>query len=315
MDYNKHLFEDAMSDNIAKKFLLLENYNAVVLSKYFGMKKELNQITKDKYMNYFLLVEDLLIHYESDIIQSNTKSPQNDMLKNIPYMLKMFEEYVSNESLKPEMIKQFLQIIYAVKPSNKLKTAIGLYTKKTNEYYKDKTQKQLLNTSITYKQLASLLKDKNVEDNDFVLFYLLISYGIRNMDLVISLTGQEGNYMLWNDKSIRYVRTDYKTFDKYGMKKIGIKHPRFVKIIKQYIMNGKQYLFVNNKNNPYNSDDMTNYINSRFNHYLNTDERISESLIYKIVNNYYAENKDTKSQIKLADNRGHDLATQEKHYE
>jgi len=311
----KHLFEDAMSDNIAKKFLLLENYNAIVLSKYFGMKKELKQTTMDKYMNYFLLVEDLLIHYESDNMSVKSKSPQNDILKNIPYILKMFEEYVSNENVKPEMAKQFLQVINTVKPSKKLKTAIGLYTKKTNEYYKDKTQKQLLNTSITYKQLAAILKDKNVEDNDFVLFYLLISYGVRNMDLVIALTGQEGNYMLWNDKSIRYVRTDYKTFDKYGMKKIGIKHPRFVQIIKQYIMNGKQYLFENNKNNPYQSDDMTNYINSRFNHYLNTDERISEGLIYKIVNSHYAENNDTKSQIKLADHRGHELETQEKYYE
>jgi len=170
-------------------------------------------------------------------------------------------------------------------------------------------------TSLTYKDLKSLLTNKNVSDIDYLLFYILFMYGVRNKDLIISLQNTEGNYMIVNNKSIRYVRNDYKTYDKYGTLTISIKNPRFLNIVKKYQEDGKQHLFENNKKMPYNHDDMTNYINSRYNHYLNTEERISEGLIYKIINNYYSQKKDTKKQIAIARSRGHDLATQEKFYE
>lgn len=283
----------------------LHEVNADKLNVYFS-QKELSSSTKSKYINYFIKVENILTGYDED---------KYDIFKNIQLVLKLLSEHVADKKLKVEMVKQFLQIVNKLKPSKSVENAITIYTKKTNDYYKDKTKDELSATSLTYKDLKSLLTNKKVSDNDYLLFYILFSYGVRNKDLIISLQNREGNYMIVNDKSIRYVRNDYKTYDKYGTLNISIKNPRFLNIVKKYQEDGKHFLFENNKNNSYNHDDMTNYINSRYNHYLNTNERISEGLLYKIINNYFSHKKDTKRQIAIARSRGHDLATQEKFYE
>lgn len=283
----------------------LYDANADKLNTYF-VNKTLSLSTKSKYINYFIKVENILTEYDED---------KYDIFKNIQLVLKLLSEHVSDKKLKVEMVKQFLQIVNKLKPSKSVENAITIYTKKTNDYYKDKTKDELSATSLTYKDLKSLITNKKVSDNDYLLFYILFSYGVRNKDLIISLQNREGNYMIINDKSIRYVRNDYKTYDKYGTLTISIKNPRFLNIVKKYQEDGKQHLFENNKNNSYNHDDMTNYINSRYNHYLNTNERISEGLIYKIINNYYSHKNDTKKQVSIARSRGHDLATQEKFYE
>lgn len=283
----------------------LHEVNADKLNVYFS-QKELSSSTKSKYINYFIKVENILTGYDED---------KYDIFKNIQLVLKLLSEHVADKKLKVEMVKQFLQIVNKLKPSKSVENAITIYTKKTNDYYKDKTKNELSATSLTYKDLKSLLTNKKVSDNDYLLFYILFSYGVRNKDLIISLQNREGNYMIVNDKSIRYVRNDYKTYDKYGTLNISIKNPRFLNIVKKYQEDGKHFLFENNKNNSYNHDDMTNYINSRYNHYLNTNERISEGLLYKIINNYFSHKKDTKRQIAIARSRGHDLATQEKFYE
>lgn len=283
----------------------LHEVNADKLNVYFS-QKELSPSTKSKYINYFIKVENILTGYDED---------KYDIFKNIQLVLKLLSEHVADKKLKVEMVKQFLQIVNKLKPSKSVENAIAIYTKKTNDYYKDKTKDKLNATSLTYKDLKSLLTNKKVSDNDYLLFYILFMYGVRNKDLIISLQNTEGNYMIVNNKSIRYVRNDYKTYDKYGTLNISIKNPRFLNIVKKYQEDGKQHLFENNKKMPYNHDDMTNYINSRYNHYLNTEERISEGLIYKIINNYYSQKKDTKKQVAIARSRGHDLATQEKFYE
>jgi len=283
----------------------LHEVNADKLNVYFS-QKELSPSTKSKYINYFIKIENILTGYDED---------KYDIFKNIQLVLKLLSEYVADKKLKVEMVKQFLQIVNKLKPSKSVENAIAIYTKKTNDYYKNKSKEELSATSLTYKDLKSLLTNKKVSDNDYLLFYILFMYGVRNKDLIISLQNTEGNYMIVNNKSIRYMRNDYKTYDKYGTLTISIKNPRFINIIKKYQEDGKQHLFENNKKMPYNHDDMTNYINSRYNHYLNTEERISEGLIYKIINNYYSQKKDTKKQVSIARSRGHDLATQEKFYE
>ena len=283
----------------------LHEVNADKLNVYFS-QKELSPSTKSKYINYFIKIENILTGYDED---------KYDIFKNIQLILKLLSEHVADKKLKVEMVKQFLQIVNKLKPSKSVENAIAIYTKKTNDYYKDKTKDKLSATSLTYKELKSLLTNKNVSDIDYLLFYLLFMYGVRNKDLIISLQNTEGNYMIVNNKSIRYVRNDYKTYEKYGTLNISIKNTRFINIVKKYQEDGKKHLFENTKKMPYNHDDMTNYINSRYNHYLNTEERISEGLIYKIINNYYSQKKDTKKQVSIARSRGHDLATQEKFYE
>ena len=286
------------------KLDILEPHNSNILTEYFnGKRPQLSLPTQTKYINYFIKLEDMLYEY----------AKSNNIMKNIKSIIKMLKD----SDLKVETIKQMLQLLNAITPSKSLKNAIEIYSKKTNDYYKNKTTDTLADTKITYNDLKSLLTRKDIDDNDYVLFYILLNYGVRNMDLVIDLQEHTdtNNYMLVNDKSIRYVRNSYKTFAKYGTLKISIKTPRFVKIIKSYVYSKRQALFINNKKDAVQSDDMTNFINTRFNKYLKSGERISESLTYKIINNHYSKSNDTSKQIKISKSRGHDLNTQAKFYE
>jgi hypothetical protein len=289
--------------------------NRLLLEKYFEMN-DLKQRTKDKYTNYFKKFQQQLRDYKI--------SPPN-IHTNINILIQISNEQFELGNLKAEYIKQFFQLLKPlVKEKKSVLETVEIYTKLTNNHYKDKTKNELKNADITYKDLTNLLKNKDVSnsqseyddevvsDIDYVLFYILINYGVRNLDLIINLQDDNGNenYMYVNEKSIRYVRNNYKTYKQYGTKKISIKNPRFISIIKQYVADGKKYLF-----GGYDETNMSNYINTRFNHYLNTDKRINEGLVYKIVINHYSCIGDTKKQIALANSRGHDITTQSTCYE
>ena len=279
--------------------------NEKLLEYYFEMKQPLSQRTKDKYTNYFKKFQLLMREYK-------ISPPTID--GNIPQLITISKEQFENGTIKAEVIKQFFQLLRPLVSSDKnaIIETINIYSKNTMKHYKNKTKDELNDTSVTYKQLISLLKDKRVTDIDYILFYILINYGVRNLDLIINLQEQndDENYMLVNAKSIRYVRNNYKTFNQYGTKKISIKNPRFVSIIKRLVGEKKQYLF-----GKYDETNMSNYINTRFNHYLKTDNRVGEGLIYKLVLQHYSCKNDTKKLISLADSRPHSIAVQTECYE
>ena len=279
--------------------------NEKLLEYYFEMKQPLSQRTKDKYTNYFKKFQLLMREYK-------ISPPTIDA--NIPQLITISKEQFENGTIKAEVIKQFFQLLRPLVASDKnaITETINIYSKNTMKHYKNKTKDELNDTSVTYKQLISLLKDKRVTDIDYILFYILINYGVRNLDLIINLQEQndDENYFLVNAKSIRYVRNNYKTFNQYGTKKISIKNPRFVSIIKRLVGEKKQYLF-----GKYDETNMSNYINTRFNHYLKTDNRVGEGLIYKVVNNHFNCKNATKKQVALAESRGHSTEVQSSCYE
>ena len=277
--------------------------NRLLLEKYFEMN-DLKQRTKDKYTNYFKKFQQQLRDYKI--------SPPN-IHTNINILIQISNEQFELGNLKAEYIKQFFQLLKPlVKEKKQVLETIEIYTKLTNNHYKDKTKNELKNADITYKDLTNLLKNKDVSDIDYVLFYILINYGVRNLDLIINLQDDNDNenYMYVNEKSVRYVRNNYKTYEQYGTKIINIKNPRFISIIKRLVNENKNFLFGN-----YDETNMSNYIHTRFNYYLKTPHRIGEGLIYKIVNNHYACRGDTRKQIALANSRGHDIKTQSYCYE
>jgi len=107
----------------------LHEVNADKLNVYFS-QKELSPSTKSKYMNYFIKIENILTGYDEDTY---------DIFKNIQLVLKLLSEHVADKKLKVEMVKQFLQIVNKLKPSKSVENAIAIYSKKTNDYYKNKT--------------------------------------------------------------------------------------------------------------------------------------------------------------------------------
>lgn len=87
---------------------------------------------------------------------------------------------------------------------------------------------------------------RNKECREFIINYLLINLGFRNMDLNLILTRDkdvikskgkvfEENYLYITKSYARAVINDYKTKDNYGQKKIKIRDNRFMKCAMEFL--------------------------------------------------------------------------------
>ena len=87
------------------------------------------------------------------------------------------------------------------------------------------------------KLLNGYYRDKQYKS--FVILYLLTNYNTRNKDLVARVVNNESdlnpneNFIFIRDKDVVYIRNDYKTKDKYGMKQDVIKSKKFFNSVKE----------------------------------------------------------------------------------
>ena len=280
---------------LTKSTTYLTELNSKLLEKYLELTgNTLSKQTEQKYLNYFKKFQQLLRDYRI--------FPPN-IYNNIDALIHISKEQYELGNLKAETIKQFFQLLRPIlnQKNKEINETINIYSKLTANHYKLKTMNELKLLTITYKDLIMLLINEDVKDIDYVLFYILIKYGVRNMDLIINLQEQKDteNYMCVN-KLLKKVnqKSEFASLNAFDNHKSV-----------RYIRN-KQYLF-----GGYNKTNMSNYVHTRFNYYLKTHHRINEGLIYKIVNNYFSSIGEVKNQIALADSRGHDIKTQSTFYE
>ena len=116
-----------------------------------------------------------------------------------------------------ETIRQFLQQTNA---------EASLLQRQKNDKLRDNLP------DIDFKQMLSkYYREKDYKS--FVILFLLLNYNTRNKDLVARVTNDETdlnedeNFLLIRDKDVVYIRNDYKTKDKYGMKRDVIKAKKF----------------------------------------------------------------------------------------
>jgi len=191
---------------------------------------------------------------------------------------------------------------------------------KNNKIYmnnqKSLINKNLINNSIKFNDLISILK-KTKNNNHYIIFYLLINFNVRNMDLIIKKIDDEAqikqneNYLYFKNGSLIYHRGNYKTLKKYGIKKQIIKNEKFINIIKS--IDNNNYILLNSLNKPYTNNTIQKYIISIGNLYFK-NSNLNQSLIYKIILDHYTQKKDLLRLEKIADNRGHNHETQKVYY-
>ena len=81
------------------------------------------------------------------------------------------------------------------------------------------------------KMLNKYYKDKNYKK--FVILYLLIHYNTRNRDLIVKVVKDESelnktdNFLWIIENDVVYIRNDYKTASRYGIKREVIKAKKF----------------------------------------------------------------------------------------
>jgi len=100
------------------------------------------------------------------------------------------------------------------------------------------TLKETLMTATEYRE--ELMKAyEGGEWKKFIVGYLMLTYGVRNKDVDVeivkdkkAMTDPKQNYIVIRGKKATWVRNDYKTFKKYGVKTEEITDPEFIKAVK-----------------------------------------------------------------------------------
>jgi hypothetical protein len=126
------------------------------------------------------------------------------------------------------------------KPIEKIQEFQNTYLeKRTNKYKENNNLKALSLPSLSQLEeyINKLYKDNNY--GDFILNYLLVKYGVRNMDIdcivcdTVFPIENNKNYLVIDDenKEIVWIRNVYKTVKQYGKKIITIKDNKFYKAV------------------------------------------------------------------------------------
>lgn len=199
-----------------------------------------------------------------------------------------------------------------------LKYRLDLQSNK-QEKQANKNIEILKNAGADYHDLMGALE--TAVGTDYILFYILINLNTRNNDLIIKLItnkqkdelNKEDNFMIVSKNKSKFLRQNYKTAKSYGAKEDVIRNIKFQKFIIKELLNGNEYLFVNNKKKPYKQDEMGKFIKARFKHYL-PDSNLTQAVIYKIIQNHAETNGNVKMLKNIADARGHNMETQLLHY-
>lgn len=294
--------------------------NQKLLNDFLESKQDIKEATKKNYMNTYQRLINILLSTKSK--KSLLNITQKAVLDKINELLLDDGTTPATYNSKIDYLKLYKYLLeYNKKPISKIEKQIDKYIKINNEN-KAKTNQNLINDSqMTYDKLSELLDI--LTGQDYLLYYILINFNVRNQDLLIDYTNNKQiikdvltckinkNIIYKSKGSYIYLRSDYKTKSQYGLQKHIITDSKFISIIEDFPIN--EPLFKNRTGQPYKNNQISNFIKSIGNRYIK-NSNLSQALIYKIINNHYENNNDHKQILEIAKNRGHSLDTQKKSY-
>ena len=225
--------------------------------------------------------------------KANFKPPtkQNQKIAFVKEHLSTFD----NPNTKLDMLNLIVVIRNELDlPIDKLKefrTELKQHQKSKQVSKMQHTGENLLSLETFKEKLQKTFDEKQYKK--YIVNYLMMKYGVRNKDLNLSIikTKKEvepkNNYLLIKKDGIKYIRDDYKTHSKYGTQTHTITDPDFIQAVKKQgvgqLLQGTQI-----------SNDLRKlYI-----------DKHGEAKIFKMVIDYFYDNKDAESIKKIADSRG-----------
>ena len=294
--------------------------NQKLLNDFLTSKEDLQPATKRNYMNTYERLINILLHKKSK--KSLLNLTQKVVLDTIDKLMINNDSTPATYNSKIDYLNLYNYLLqYNNKPITKIEKQINQYIKINNEN-KAKTNQNLINDSqMTYDKLNDLLY--NLIGQDYLIFYILINFNVRNQDLLIENTNKQKlinevlkdkinkNIIFKSKNEYIYIRNDYKTKSQYGLKKHIINDPKFISIIEDFPIN--ELLFKNRIGQSYKNNQISNFIKSIGNRYIK-NSNLSQALIYKIINNHYENDNNHKKILEIAANRGHSLDTQKNSY-
>ena len=223
-------------------------------------------------------------------------------IEKIDYIKEFFEK---NGMDKASTRLDMLNVIIVLRtieelPVDKLKDYRGnLFQERLNKNVeKLNTLKETLMSATEYRE--ELMKAFEAgEWKKFIVGYLMISYGVRNKDVDVevvkdkkAMTDPKQNYIFVRGKNATWVRNDYKTIKRYGVKTEVITDPEFIKAVKAH---GVGRLFPEGK------------LNSKLPKLL--INKMLESKVFKMIIDEAYVAKNTEEINRLSKSRGTSIAT------
>jgi hypothetical protein len=284
---------------------------------------DLNQLEKTntpkELQDYFNAVKDDItestqLTYLYDYIRLKNLLGTKTHISNLPQK-KILDAIKKTDKAKRPLLNIALVLFkHKDKAHNRLLTYREELLNERDKNQSTKNKMIIENANTTYNDLMDTLN--RAKKDDYILFYLLINYNLRNLDLINRLiintdeleNKDDENYILYEVDKATLTINDYKTKASYGTKEFEIDDEKFLKILHNKYEMGDEYLFNNRTGRPYKQNEMGKYIKSRFKVYLPLSN-LSQSTIYKIIQTKNEESGDIKALMKMSKNRGHALLT------
>ncbi len=271
------------------------------LEQAFNIKTSLSDKTKTNYKNYYKRMSALLGGKE--IIKSSNK--------------KIIKVLKDDKEIPASSKQALLNVAIVIKQTHELKTDELIKFRDTG---REKLSEQIATKNIELeKELPSLAELKTFmnelykeKDWDaFLVNYLLINFGVRNMDLdlIITIDKEEvkpgDNYLLVQKSTIKYIRFNYKTAKTYKAKQNVIRSAKVMKACMELLGEEPNALLLStNKGKRIADNSLNNAVSSK------TFDNIGEGKYFKILV------KDSgKSVAVLSKNRGTAVNTISSNYD
>jgi len=191
-------------------------------------------------------------------------------------------------------------------------------TKMSKQMDKEKEAKneELVKTLPSYDTYMMYVNDlyRQKDWRSYIVNYLLITYGVRNLDLNVIITRDkfvaskrresEVNYLYVTKRYVKFIRNHYKTHSSYGRKEDTITATKFMYAVNEYLDEDfeKPLLDVEEQSVGATIRNMTYNM-------------IGEGGIYKILVEYHKSRGDVNKLKALSISRGHQLDTQMGYYD
>ena len=277
-----------------------------------NINKSFDGVTDNTKNNYTSYYNRLLILLETDTVIENSNKKIIDLL--------------NSTDISPNSIKTFITVIIRIKRTagvsvdDLISYRNGKLYKQIEQYDSDK-KVELNETLPSYDEVKgytnNLLNDNKFRD--YIINYLLLNYGVRNLDCNVLITTDKSvtlkrntekmNYLYLTPRYIIYQRNDYKTVSVYGRKTYKILNLSFRNSVSILLANKKECsLLFGCDDNTYNDKQIGNIVlNSTYN-------KLGETSYFKLLIKHYQQEQNIDMIRFLAQARGTDLTTVFKYY-
>jgi len=202
-------------------------------------------------------------------------------------IIKGIDEYEGTPAVKQTLLNVaiVLKQVFDLKVDPLIEKRTQLI-KDIKQHTAEVTNKDLKESLPTYKQLVTFRDNlfKDGKFTDYVINYLLMT-GVRNKDVNAIITRSDKNlkentnYLILNKSSVKYIRDDYKTKEKYDTKKETIKDKKLVEALNALLGDKEELPLLNTGGQQIAETSLNKFVSTR------TFDNIGQGAIFKVMVN------------------------------